>query len=638
MIDQTFRGLCARAGISLDYTDETGQHHAAGEETAAAILGAMGFDTNTARARQEAIDEFDARKEVRKLPEWLIIKPDTDHALPLDPSDRWQLLLEDGTEREGQGSLLPRLPLGLHRFVTGRHETTVICAPSELPLPRAGWGINVPLAGLYAAKATGIGSYQDLEEVGKIFAEEGAAFIGCNPIHAGFPLDPKAFSPYSPSHRRRFNVQHVTVPIDIAEPDCPAAGLIDFTCEIPLKRKCLRQGFESLSQDRLNRFEDWLGQTDESLLAFALHQSLSEIHGPYWPDWPQHLQRYSRKLLDSYRQELDTEIRFHAWLQHEAERQLSTAHDAVRQGGMRHGLYLDLAVGTHPYGAETWLEPQLFAQGVSLGAPPDALGPEGQRWGLVPFNPFALINDGFASFAETLRSQLRYAGILRIDHILGFNRAFWVPDGSDMPGAYVAMPQEALLAITRMEAARADAVIIGEDLGNIPGGLRDALEASGILGCRLVMFEKDPDENAFFRRPDDYPERVMTSFTTHDLPTWSGWRQAVDLDFRKAQQTITEEEFGRFSEARNKARSAIDEALGDNSGSASAIHRFIAKSRSRLVMLPIEDILEVQDQPNVPGTITEYPNWRHRLPVSIAELREDGRVEKTGAIMKSEGR
>jgi 4-alpha-glucanotransferase len=331
-------------------------------------------------------------------------------------------------------------------------------------------------------------------------------------------------------------------------------------------------------------------------------------------------------------------LRFHCWLQWQAERQLATASKALRAQGMIHGLYLDIAVGTHPWGAETWMERDKFATGASLGAPPDVFSSEGQDWGLAPFNPHSLARDGFRALAETMRKQLQFAKLLRIDHILGFERAFWVPSTAGLPGAYVQMPREAMLAIVRMEAARANATIIGEDLGNIPDGLQDALARSGILGCRVVMFENRVADGGGFIDPGHYPEQTLASFSTHDLPTWLGWRKCTDIGSRTQLGQLDPDAASRAKQRRSGEIAAFDAATGTSGDTSDRMFAFLGSVASRLVALQIEDILEVVAQPNLPATIHEYPNWRQRLPVGSMEFATEPRIARAAEIMKAAGR
>jgi 4-alpha-glucanotransferase len=308
------------------------------------------------------------------------------------------------------------------------------------------------------------------------------------------------------------------------------------------------------------------------------------------------------------------------------------------------GLYLDLAVGTHPAGAETWEDRRSFALGASLGAPPDAFSADGQSWGIAPFNPRALIADGFRALAETLRCQLAHAGMLRIDHILGFERAFWVPEDPGARGAYVRMPRDAMLAVARLEAARAGATLIGEDLGNLPRGLRAALRASGILGCRVQMFERSWDHPPVYRAPEAFEPVAIASFSTHYLPTWAGWRDGREITARAHLGHIPEA-FAQAEHTRREAEVAAFDTMtlaacpaGTDPAGSAAMHGALAASASALVMVQVENVLDIADQPNLPGTVDEYPNWRQRLPLPPVALAQDPRMRATAAIMADAGR
>ena len=356
------------------------------------------------------------------------------------------------------------------------------------------------------------------------------------------------------------------------------------------------------------------------------------MHGAYWMAWPQAFQDPANAEVQRFARERWQRVRFHAWAQWMAERQLGAAQARARAAGMGFGLYLDIAVGTHPSGAETWVERGLFAQGVSLGAPPDLLGPSGQRWGLAPMRPDVLRATGYRAYAETLRQQLRFCGLLRIDHILGVERSFWLPDG--LPGLYVTMPRDELLAVLRIEVTRARAWVIGEDLGTIPDGLRGALAASGVLGCRVAMFERDWEGTGDFLPPDAYTPTALASWATHDLPTWAGWRAGRDIDWRTRLGEVADEPATRADRATEIAR--FDQTA--EGSDLNAMHRFLAATASALVAVQGEDLVGAAEQANLPGTVYEHPNWCRRLPVPLTGLIAAPSLKETGAIMRQAGR
>ena len=609
--------LAARMGILPGYHDLGGNWRETSPETAAALVAAMGVASS---------DEAEAK--LAGLPRDIICEAGCRPDLDLWDTP-WQLICDDGSQLEGQGPL-PELPMGIHHLTARGICYTLLAAPPRLPEPARCWGLVAPLYGL---SAQGIGSYDDLRRLAAGMGGHGAAFLGMNPVHAGFPTQAALFSPYTPSHRRRLNVIH------LAAGQGQPGPLVDYLRDIPARMAALRAEYDGFAG--LPDFDIWQAAGGESLQRFALHQALSARHGAFWNDWPEALAAPDLPAAQAARVELAGEMRFHAWLQWRAECALAAADHAARQAGMAHGLYLDLAVGTHPFGAETWEDRESFAAGASLGAPPDAFAPDGQNWNLAPLNPLQLRASGYAPLAETLRRQLQFAGVLRVDHIIGFERAFWVSDGA--PGAYVRMPTEAMFAVARIEAARADnAIIVGEDLGIIPEGLHGLMAASGVLGCRVAMFERDSWHPPHFRAPENYDRAAIASFSTHDLPTWRGWRQGADIDARAriAGDDSSEEGGEKAIVAAHHDRAievaALDALLPDDS--ADALHALLARSASRLVAVQAEVLLDMTEQPNLPGTTTEYPNWQLRLPVAAGDIADLPATARTAAIMRNNDR
>lgn len=625
--------LAARMGIAGSYTDVTGRRRRTGRATQQALLRAMGLSAESPGAAAEQLAALEAEAAGRSLPQWHVCRPGVPPAVALPEGLPWQLALEDGGTAEGRGAArLPALPLGLHTLSAAGTHCTLICAPATLPAPPRGWGVGLPLYALRVPDEGGLGDYDDLARAGEALAGHGAQFVGLNPLHAGFLADPGSFSPYTPSHRRRLNALHLPLGMQASA----GRALIDYRAELPR----LRAGMEAaharfLSHGGEPDFEAFRRAEGPSLATFALHQALSDRLGAYWDHWPAAYRDPASAQVTAAARELAEAVTFHAWLQWQAHRALGTAQARLRAAGMRHGLYLDLAVGTHPFGAETWEDRESFAFGASLGAPPDAFSADGQSWGLAPFNPAALVRGGFRALAETLRCQLDRAGMLRIDHILGFERAFWVPQEAGLPGSYVAMPREAMLAVLRLEAARAGAVIVGEDLGNIPAGLRARMARSGVLGCRVQMFERTDWAVPAFRAPAQYDRAALASFSTHDLPTWPGWRAGRDIAARAGVGGLDAATARAEQAHRAREVSAFDAmaAGAAPAGSTAAMHHALGASASQLVLVQIENVLEMADQQNLPGTVEEYPNWRRRLPLPVADYADDPRFVAAAAIM-----
>jgi 4-alpha-glucanotransferase len=625
--------LAAALGIVASYTDQTGRRRRTPKATQAALMRAMGVEAGTDAQAQELLAKREGA--ATALPRYAIGAPGEAMRVGGIESANWRLTCEDGRALEGRCLPLPPLPLGLHMLHANGSTCTLIVAPPRLPLPAKTWGMTAPLYGL-AGPGAGLADTDALTEAGRALAQVGGDFLGLNPIHAGFWDAKVGYSPYTPSHRRRLTALHI--------PTGPAQGgadLLDYAIEIPAKRAALEAAFAKAPGDP--GFEAFITTEGPALHRFALHQALSDRHGPFWTDWPAALQDPNSPEARQAAGEMADDIRFHAWLQYRAAESLSAANRAMTDAGAKYGLYLDLAVGTHPAGAETWEDRDSFAQGVSLGAPPDAFSAEGQRWGLAPFNPEAVIAKGFAPLSETLRALFSHAGAVRIDHILGFDRAYWVPDTPGLPGAYVRMPRDAMLAVIRLEAARAGGVVVGEDLGNIPRGLRRQLAASGILGCRLAIFEQANDPPRF-RDTKSYPVAALASFSTHDLPTWRGWRRGHEIELRRGLGHISDSDAARHQARREDEVAALDQMTaahrtpGTTAEDQDALTHALAASSAALVAVQAEITFDMLPQPNLPGTTMEFPNWRQPLPLPAKDWHKAPKLAKTAAIMTQHGR
>ncbi|MBN2760291.1 MAG: 4-alpha-glucanotransferase [Rhodobacteraceae bacterium] len=607
----TLDAACRAAGLIWTYRDGAGRMQEAPKESREAVLAALGHG-NVAAALPEELQHATSR----------VVPVGEAVAGAQGP---WVLHLEAGDVIQGTGRL-PPLPMGYHSLAQEGRVVHLLAAPQNLALPPRRWGVTLPLFALWDGQKAGMGSYPQLGTLAEGLAGQGAAFLGINPIHAGFPDDPMNYSPYAPSHRRRLNVLH----IDTGQALPESGDLVDYDRTIPAQRAALQAAYSDFTGSAT--FDAALRDGGAALEEFAIHQALSGVYGPYWSDWPAAFQTPDSPEVRRFAQEHAAAVRFHAWAQWQAETQLADSHQRAKIAGMRFGLYLDIAVGTHPFGAETWAERSSFAQGVSLGAPPDLLGPSGQRWGLAPLRPDMLRATGYAAFAQTLRAQLRFCGLLRIDHILGLERSFWLPDG--LPGLYVSMPRDELLAVLRIEAARANAPVIGEDLGTIPDGLRDALADAGVMGCRVAMFERDWAGDQSFTPPESYTEAALASWGTHDLPTWEGWRKGRDIDWRAQLGELADEPAAHAARAADVV--AFDTLAGGSD--LAALHRHLAHSSSTLVAVQGEDLAGAVEQVNLPGTIFEHPNWRRRLPLPLSKLLECPDLERTGIIMAQAGR
>lgn len=638
---QTLDRLAEMAGILPEYLDLEQVRHRAPPETKRALLDAMGLDGDPALRLAEL--EAETR---RPIPRALAVQAATDAELSFPG---WVLRLESGESHAGHGRL-PPLPLGLHTLEVADAEALLIAAPPQAPGPaetggrRRPWGLTAALYGLHSHRRDArLGDYVHLAEAAERLAPLGADFLGLNPVHAlGAASD--AVSPYSPSHRGFLNTLHIAVDDDALR--APAAGeLVDYTVRAD-KDRALRRRFAAFRDDT-GDFAAFRRRRGRALEDFALFEALSERHGDDWRAWPSGLGAPDAPDARRFATENAEAVAYHAWLQWLADAQLGAAQVRARAAGMSMGLYTDMAVGVRPGGAEVWARPDVFAHGVSLGAPPDHFNPHGQTWGLAPLSPLGLARAGYAPFVETVRAVLRHAGLARIDHVLGLARCFWVPETGIAPGAYVRYPLELLLAIVRLEATRLGCVVVGEDLGNVPEGLRDKLDAARLFGCTVMQFERDAAEA--LKSPHAHRANTLASFGTHDTPTLKGWWEERDIDWRLTfgqfdADTAAAERAGRARDRARLMQLLAEEDLWPDEPApeslaaplAAALHALLARSAAELVAVQLDDALGVLEQPNFPGTTREHPNWRRRCPQPLERLADDPNLRRVAAAVARE--
>ncbi len=652
------RRLAETVGIPPRWHHLSGEEQITGPETHSALLAAMGLAVATDAEARETLQALEAETAVRRIPQEFVVEAEAETTLPLMDASAWCLELEQGGTLSGVGKDTATFtaPAGLHRLVAGNETCLVIAAPRRAPsvsdmLPNAEesqrtWGITGTLYGLRSDRNLGVGDYRDLAAACTDLAACGAQFFGINPIHARGVVNDDV-SPYAPTCRTAFEPRHIAVDCVPGFSVCEEAQTllrdnatavaaarsgdeVAYAVQERVQAQILRALFKAFtSGGQISEFNAWRQGQGSALERFTLFEALSLHHGADWRCWPRALQDSAGAAVQDFADEQAEEIRYHAWLQWLAENQLGDAQTAARQAGMDLGLYLDLAVGVRPGSADTWAAPGCFASGVSLGAPPDAFNPKGQVWNLSPFNIPALRKAGYRPFIETLRSSLRHAGILRIDHILGINRGFWVPENG-APGGYVTYPMESLLAIVKLEAARAGCVVVGEDLGSVPEGLRGWLADAGLLGCAVMQFEKEGER---FRDPGAYPSTTLASFGTHDMPTMRGWWHGWDIALRRDVGQISEEAQEQAQQERGSERAALCRLLdekgflsvdtGTDEAPITALHRLLAEAGSDLVAVQLDDALGNLEQQNLPGTVTEYANWRRRYRVAVANLGDE---------------
>jgi 4-alpha-glucanotransferase len=556
---------------------------------------------------------------------------------------KWKIL--DGVKVLAEGETgdrsvqWPGLPVGVWRVrLTDAslfsEEAPLIVAPDKADggnFDRS-WILAVQLYGLRSDRNWGIGDFTDLQKLIEMAAGLGAGGVGLNPLHALFDDRPAECSPYSPNSRLFLNPLYIDVEAlpEFAAQDSGdtlaklrAAPVVDYVAVAAAKATALRTAFEEFNADpaspRQVAFATFRAERAPLLTRFACFEMLRHKFQTAWWDWPEEFQHPDDEQCSRLRAGHDAkEVAFIEYVQWNADLQLKACHELTAKLGMKVGLYLDVAVGVQSGGFDAWNEQLAVSRHLSIGAPPDALQPAGQNWGLAGFNGGGLEVQSFGPFKEMLRASMRYAGAVRLDHVLGLNRLYVVPHGYAADnGAYVKMPLQALLAVTAQESVANNCVVIGEDLGTVPDGFRDQLKNWGIWSYLVMMFERD--DHGAFRGVDYYAPDALVTFNTHDLPTFAGWRSYADLVMKRGLGIDP----GESDDARHYALAMLGEALRSQSISTEdfyAVTQFLARTRTRLLAIALEDLLGVVDQPNIPGTIDEHPNWRQRLPVSVDDI------------------
>ncbi|QOF67540.1 4-alpha-glucanotransferase [Actinobacillus sp. GY-402] len=631
------------------------------------------------------------------IPAVKILYQNRPHFLPFNLADkkhplkgRWQLQLENSQSVisgsvKARGINLPKdLPLGYHQLQLqsgGKvFNCTVIVAPQACYQPQALrehkklWGTFLQLYTLKSEQNWGIGDFGDLKKFLQNLAPFQADFLGLNPIHSLFPANPDSASPYSPSSRQWLNIAYIDVN-QLAEfqqsdeaqawfhsaevqkklTELRQAQWLDYGKVIPLKLKGLRFAFKKTKQNptalSVRQFAQFVQQGGESLQVQAtfdaLHQYLAERFDNQWgwDFWAKEYQDYHSPAVQQFRAEHQEDIEFYAWLQFIADQQLAECDAVCRQQNMRIGMYRDLAVGVTGSGAETWNDKRLYCLKASVGAPPDVLGPQGQNWGLTPMNPHVLKQQAYRPFIDLVRANMKHCGALRIDHIMSLLRLWWIPKGdSAVNGAYVRYPVDDLIAILALESQRHQCLIIGEDLGTVPKEIVSKLKNAGILSYKIFYFEFD--EQGQSRDLQTYPYQAMTTLSTHDLPTISGYWRGYDFELgekfgvypnpkileilQRDRVRAKTQILRRLRQHHVPVEAEISAELG-SPASKKFIYRlqtYVARVSSGLFGFQPEDWLGMSEPVNIPGTSTQYANWRRRLSANIDDMFADTDIRK----------
>lgn len=609
----------------------------------------------------------DGNLQPHHMPRTVVLRRNREALAWLDaPAGTGVVWTVEGSERIAQGVgeaphiRLPHdLPFGSFtlrmNFAGESDEVTLLVAPERAFQGENDariWGFAVQLYGVRSRRNWGHGDFTDLAALIDLAAERGAAAIGLNPLHALFDDHAEDASPYSPNSRLFLNTLYIDVEAAPGFPGLDAAGLrddvkhlrqsefVNYAGVAATKLKGLQLAYENFRSGAFpgdqQLFEAFRAERGETLQRFAVFEWLRRHQGMPWQDWPTAWRDADAAALAQLREQHGREIAFHEFLQWVAHEQLNACCERIRQRGLKLGLYLDVAVGVSTAGFDAWSDRDTVLDAVSVGAPPDTLNLEGQNWGLAGTNPAALEQDRFEPFRRMLRASMRYAGAIRLDHVLGLKRLFLIPRGMGAThGSYVRFPFEPLLAVAAQESVANRCIVIGEDLGTVPEGFRETLADWGLWSYQVMMFEREGDGG--FCPPDRYRANALATFNTHDLPTFAGWMSDHDLNVKRAIGLDPGEDEAGRSFARAKLRDAL--GLSERSDADfPAVASFLARTPSRLLVIAMEDIFGVLDQPNIPGTVHEHPNWRRRLPVNLEDMAHDSRLATLSDIMVSAGR
>lgn len=668
-LDALLERMAEMVGISPDYADAFGRSIETTTETRDAVLSALGLGTASEEEAQQSLARLQRLKE-GAVPAAAPVPVERPITLPLRgkvTSSAWILTEESGIRHEGQIAQgqsvlqLPPLSMGYHRLQIGEITATLIAAPDtcwqpdDLGSQKRLWGTTAQIYSLRSEHDLGIGDYSDVARAAEGVGRYGGSFLGLSPVHALFSSDRTKISPYSPSSRLFLEPLYIDPAAveGFAESGAKAllkqtdiqerlarlqnAQLIDYREAWSIKRPLLDLLWRHFRETGdHSSFEAFRRAGGEALEAHATFEALSEhfqAHGHAWiGEWPEAYRNIRSSEVDRFRAEQNERVAYHAWLQWIADLQLAQASQHAQAAGLSIGLYRDLAVGADSGGSEIWATPERFAPGLAVGAPPDPLGPQGQNWGLPPFNPLTLEEQGLAAFRDLVSANMRHAGAIRIDHAFQLQRLFLIPSGAPASqGAYVDYPFEAMLAVLRVESHRACCLVIAEDLGTAPEGFSDAIMKSGLLSYRVLPFER---EGAAFKSPDDYPRSAMSVLTTHDLPTFKGWWRGLDIDLRQTlgifdSGTADSERLARQSDKRHFAQALADQGLLPSSDvpeepPLEGAVRYLARTTCALTALQIEDGSGELNQPNMPGMDAGHPNWRRRLSNTIETIMAPG--------------
>jgi len=636
MQDVALASLAQEAGLQVEWFDFNGTARVVSPDTLRAALLALGLPSATAG------DIAESRQRLRKPAggDFVVTEAGAEIALP-----GRRLLLEDGDVRDvsGDGPLLIYRP-GYHRLECDDRIVTIAVAPPNLPdiTGLTGrhriWGLSAQLYALRGSGPAGLGDFAALSDAARAAGRAGADILAISPIHALFLAEPQRYSPYSPSSRDFLNPLFAAPGVG-REPE--GGPFIDWPRASAARVARLREAFDRFEGD--GDFERFVAAGGAPLAGHALFEAL---HGHFhaqgiaggWPDWPAAYHDPAGPAVQAFAREHAREVHFHLFLQWRAARGLADAQSAARAAGMGVGLVADLAVGLDSGGSHAWSRRDELLHGLILGAPPDAFQAAGQAWGITGLSPTALQRSGYEPFLRTLRAALGPAGGLRIDHALGLGRLWVIPDGAaPLDGVYLRQPFDDLIRLVTLEAHRAQALVIAEDLGVVPAGFRDRLAERHLLGMRVLPFERDGSGG--FTDSAHWTPAAAAMTSTHDLTPIAGWWRGIDIAWRNRLG------FEGDTQARRAAdRQRFWDATGTGAMPApdepapvvdAAVHQ-VARSACEVAIVAIEDLVGLEEAPNLPGTIDQHPNWRRRLPDTIDGLLAAPATARRSMLLRNE--
>ena len=640
--DAELAALAKLGGLLPQYVNMQGELRVTSPDTNRALLNAIGIAADDDATVRESLALLSAQAEERNFPQEVIIESGIATPLQFGEGAVWTLRPDESEKETASGVAadeisLPPLASGVYELSAqtgGRSEVVrILAAPRRLASVEALtgakrlWGINLALYGLRSARNSGLGDYEDLADVAALAGENGAAFVGVNPIH-NMGFSDLSISPYSPSHRGFLNTSHIALDripgldgsrkvqnilaqeaTQIAV--CRASDEVLYQPHKALLHGILDRLFRVFMEEAATpvfvQFQAFVQQGGPELERFATYEALSEEHGSDWRLWSK------ADLADPD----PIRMQFHMWLQWVADTQLQVIQSRAMAVGLSLGLYLDLAVGPRRSGAESWCEQSSIATGVSIGAPPDHLSPEGQNWDLAAFAPRKLQGENYRPLRRILAQIMRHAGVVRIDHVLGLMRSFLIPD-TGAPGGYVSQPIKSLIAIIKIEAERNGCAVIGEDLGLVPDNFREEMRSHGFYGYSVLQYEKTKD--GAFRHPNQGSAQVLSCFATHDTPTVKGYEAGCDIKWWQRLGWIDQGQAQAAQQERARDVAALERLAGPAPNFQSSVHAILAASPASMVSIQLDDILGNTEAQNLPGTIDQHPNWRRKYSVSVEEL------------------